>query len=94
MLNVCHHTGMAAKGERLPRGAPTPATPPPGINSYGLQAGDTCWYVSFANVRTKVELMVAGSAPIIGLEDLSNGLRSVHTQWGRLVPLVQLGDLW
>ena len=32
-------------------------------------------------------------APIIGLEDLSMGLRAVHTQWSRLEPMFQPGDL-
>lgn len=41
----------------------------------------------------KAELLSAGDAPIIGLEDLSEGLRSVHTHWSRLEPLVKLGEL-
>ena len=73
--------------------APTPATPAAGFNVHGLQPGDPCWYLGPGNARTKAELLTANEAPIIGLEDLSAGLRSVHTQWARLAPMLQIGDL-
>ena len=74
-------------------GMPTPATPAAGFNAFALQPGDPCWYISTTNTRTKAELLAADHAPIIGLEDLSMGLRSVHTQWTRLAPMLQPGDL-
>ncbi|KAL1524293.1 hypothetical protein AB1Y20_019196 [Prymnesium parvum] len=72
---------------------PTPRTPGPGMNLYGFAPGDPCWYIGVGNAQTKAEIILADGAPIIGLEDLSLGLRSLHTQWNRLVPMIQSGDL-
>ena len=67
-------SGVRGSGSR----APTPATPQPGFNVYGLQPGDPCWYLGPGNAKTKAELLITNDAPIIGLEDLSGGLRSPH----------------
>ena len=77
-------------------------TPEGGENVHGLKEGDAVWFYTIeaedGRVKAEVLRIVAGEhggdVPIIRVDDLSCGTRSVRTTWEKVAPYVMLPPLY